>query len=252
MAKQVLYSILEGETGIGAKIYNISTFIVVIISLLPLMCMESQPWFTTIEIATTILFVIDYLARWYIADLTINKSTRSYMEYPFHIMAIIDVLSILPAISLINPAYKVFRCIRLIKIFRVFKLLRLSRSIVLFFNILKLERRILFSVLLIALLYIFVTALIMFNVEPKINPETGAKTFTSFFDAIYWATVTLTTVGYGDLCPVTDIGRCISMISSLFGVAVIALPSGVITARYLDELREARKEHSNKKAKKGD
>ena len=69
------------------------------------------------------------------------------------------------------------------------------------------------------------------------NPETGAETFASFFDALYWATVTLTTVGYGDLCPVTELGRFISMLSSLFGVAIIALPSGVITASYLDELR---------------
>lgn len=81
----------------------------------------------------------------------------------------------------------------------------------------------------------------MFNAEPHINPVTGAETFHSFFDALYWATVTLTTVGYGDLCPVTDIGRVVSMLSSLFGVAIIALPSGVITASYLEELREYRK-----------
>ena len=60
---------------------------------------------------------------------------------------------------------------------------------------------------------------------------------TPFFDALYWATVTLTMVGYGDLTPVTDIGRFVSMLSSLFGVAIIALPSGFITASYLEELR---------------
>ena len=62
-----------------------------------------------------------------------------------------------------------------------------------------------------------------------------------YFDALYWATVTLTTVGYGDMIPVTNLGRFVSMLSSLFGVAVIALPSGVITASYLDELRAMRK-----------
>ena len=82
----------------------------------------------------------------------------------------------------------------------------------------------------------------MFNVEPNINPVTGAATFEDFFDALYWATVTLTTVGgYGDMIPVTDIGRFVSMLSSLFGVAVIALPSGVITASYLDELRSMKR-----------
>ena len=92
----------------------------------------------------------------------------------------------------------------------------------------------------IAVFYVFLTALIMFNAEPHINPETGATTFNDFFDALYWATVTLTTVGYGDLTPATDIGRFVSMLSSLFGVAVIALPSGVITASYLEELRSLR------------
>lgn len=80
----------------------------------------------------------------------------------------------------------------------------------------------------------------MFNVEPRINPATGKATFDTFFDALYWATVTLTTVGYGDLCPVTDAGRIVAMLSSLFGVAIIALPSGVITASYMEELRHRR------------
>ena len=106
----------------------------------------------------------------------------------------------------------------------------------LFLSILYKERQVLSSVLVLALIYIFVTALILFNVEPHVNPYTHQHTFHSFFDALYWATVTLTTVGYGDMCPVTDVGRFVSMLSSLFGVAVIALPSSVITARYLDEL----------------
>jgi voltage-gated potassium channel len=109
-----------------------------------------------------------------------------------------------------------------------------------FIRVLNKERHVLCSVLIMAVLYIFITALIMFNAEPHVNPSTGQETFHSFFDALYWATVTLTTVGYGDLCPVTNLGRMVSMLSSIFGVAIIALPSGVITASYLDELRESK------------
>ena len=86
----------------------------------------------------------------------------------------------------------------------------------------------------------------MFNAEPQINPVTGATTFEDFFDALYWATVTLTTVGYGDLTPVTDLGRFVSMLSSLFGVAIIALPSGVTTASYLEDLKSAHREEDDK------
>ena len=105
--------------------------------------------------------------------------------------------------------------------------------------------KILQAVLSVALFYIFVTAMIMFNAEEDINPETGEYLFESFFDAFYWASCTLTTVGYGDLYPISTTGRVISIISSMVGIAIIALPSGVITAGYLDELRE-RKEKKEK------
>lgn len=75
-------------------------------------------------------------------------------------------------------------------------------------------------------------SLIMFNYEPA---------FESFFDAMYWATTALTTMEYGDIYPNSDAGRLISMISSLIGIAIIALPSGIITARYLEELSNYQK-----------
>ena len=76
--------------------------------------------------------------------------------------------------------------------------------------------------------YILISALVIFNVEPQ--------TFDNFFEAIYWATVSLTTVGYGDIYPTSDIGRIITMISSVFGIAIVALPAGIITAGYMDEI----------------
>jgi voltage-gated potassium channel len=155
-------------------------------------------------------------------------------------MAIIDLLSILPGINVLNQTFKLFRLTRLLRIVRVFKIFRHSKKISVFMNVLRKEKTVLMSVMVLALFYIFVTALIMFNTEPHINPTTGQVTFSSFLDALYWATVTLTTVGYGDLCPVTEIGRVVSMLSSLFGVAIIALPSGVITASYLEELRNSK------------
>ena len=90
----------------------------------------------------------------------------------------------------------------------------------------------------------------MFNFEPHVNPYTGEDTFRSFLDALYWSTVTLTTVGYGDLCPATDLGRIISMFSALFGIAVIALPSGIITASYLDELHKIERKKEKEKERR--
>lgn len=128
----------------------------------------------------------------------------------------------------------------------MFKLFRYSKNIEMLGNVIRREKKILLTVLGIAVFYIFVSALIMFNAEPHRNPDTGNVSFENFFDALYWATVTLTTVGYGDVTPVTNIGRLISMLSSLFGVAIIALPSGVITAAYIEELRAQKKEEDQK------
>lgn len=241
--RETIYSLLERDVDNRfTSAYEFFMLIVILLSIIPLMFINSNAIFRTIDLVTVTIFIVDYLLRWSVADYKLGKGKWSFLIYPFTLMAIVDLLSILPSLTVLNKAFKVFRVTRLLKIFRVFKVIRYSRRIMAFFNVLKKEKNILLSVLFLALLYIFITALIMFNVEPHINPFTGDSTFTSFFDALYWATVTLTTVGYGDMCPVTDVGRLISMFSAIFGVAIIALPSGVITASYLDELRELKKE----------
>lgn len=238
--RKKIYEIIElNQKGFSVSLlYDILMLITISASIFPLMFMEEKPAFHTIEWITVSIFIFDYLMRWLTADYRMGKGKWSFVLYPFSVWAIIDLLSILPGLSLIGKGFKIFRVTRLLRILRLFKFIRYSGRIQVLVSVIRKERNVLLSVLVIAMFYVFLTALIMFNAEPHINPETGAATFDSFFDALYWATVTLTTVGYGDLCPVTDLGRCVSMLSSLFGVAIIALPSGVITASYMDELRE--------------
>ncbi len=221
-----------------SRLYDWYMLTMILVSIIPLMFIEDYSIFGVIEIITVVAFSIDYILRWLTSVIRLKKGVWSYVIYPFTPMAIIDLLSILPGMNLISPEFKLLRLTRLLKIVRLLKIFRYSNKITMFIRVLKKERQVLLSVLVLALFYIFITALLMFNAEPHINPITGEHTFHSFFDALYWATVTLTTVGYGDLCPVTDLGRVVSMLSSLFGVAIIALPSGVITASYLEELRE--------------
>jgi voltage-gated potassium channel len=216
--------------------------ILIIVSIVPLMFVHNYHIFEIIERVTVSAFIVDYICRWLTADIRLKKGSLSYFLYPITPMAIIDLLSILPGLGIISKSFKLFRLTRLLKVIRILKVFRYSDKIAMFIRVLNKERQVLCSVLIMAVLYIFITALIMFNAEPQINPNTGQITFHSFFDALYWATVTLTTVGYGDLCPVTNLGRMVSMLSSIFGVAIIALPSGVITASYLDELRESKKQ----------
>lgn len=248
MLQQKIYSLINRDRkGMWAsRLYDWYMLVMILASVVPLMFINDYPIFRVIEIVTVIAFIIDYILRWSTSNLQLKRGKLSFLIYPFTPMAIIDLLSILPGLNLINPEFKMLRLTRLLKIIRLLKIFRYSDKITFFLTVLRKERQVLLSVLMLAVFYIFVTALVMFNAEPHVNPETGAVTFDSFFDALYWATVTLTTVGYGDLCPVTDIGRVVSMLSSLFGVAIIALPSGVITASYLEELREHRSKNTIK------
>ena len=241
--KEKIYEILDrDQRGLWlSRIYDWYMLAMIVASIVPLMFITDHPIFGVIETVTVAAFILDYAARWSTAAIQLKKGWLSYAIYPFTPMAIIDLLSILPGLNLLSSGFKLLRLTRLLKTVRLLKILRYSNKVAMFIRVLHKEREVLLSVLMLALFYIFVTALIMFNIEPRINPETGAETFHSFFDALYWATVTLTTVGYGDLCPVTEVGRVVSMLSSLFGVAIIALPSGVITASYLEELRMSRK-----------
>lgn len=89
----------------------------------------------------------------------------------------------------------------------------------------------------LVVIYIFISALVIFNVEPT--------TFGNFFDALYWATISMTTVGYGDIYAVSAIGKLITMISSILGVAIIALPVSIMTAGYLEEIETRRHRHKH-------
>lgn len=156
----------------------------------------------------------------------------SFVRYPFSAMAIIDLLSILPSVTFLTSALKILRITRLaraLKILRVVRFARYSRSIAILTRVMQRSKSSLFVVGGLAIVYILVSALIIFNIEPQ--------SFSTYFDAIYWSTVSLTTVGYGDLYPVTTTGRIIAMLSSFFGIAIVALPAGIITAEYVEEIK---------------
>ena len=120
--------------------------------------------------------------------------------------------------------------IRTFRVFRIAKTVRYSKNIQIISNVLKKSKDSLVTVGSLAVCYIMIAALVIFNVEPD--------SFETLFDAIYWATVSLTTVGYGDIYPVTDAGRIITMLSSFVGIAIVALPAGIITAGYMSEIEE--------------
>lgn len=226
-----------------ASAYAVFTTLVVIINLIPLGFKEETELFILIDVITVIIFIVDYLLRLFTADLKLQKGAASFFIYPFTPLAIFDLLCILPSLHLLGYSFrlfKMFRLVRTLRVLRVFKLARFSSSMRLVSNVFKAQKRPLITVLGLAVAYVLVSALVMFNMEPD--------TFDSFFDAVYWAVISLTTVGYGDIYPASNVGRLVTMISSLFGIAVIALPSGIITAGFMDELNRRHREAERARA----
>ena len=238
------------DDGVWSQLYHMSMSAVIAVSIVPLMFREHSTLFWYCDIIPALIFVIDYILRWITADYELKKGWMSFVIYPFTFMAIIDMLSILPTIHLLSPTFKAARITRLLRILRVVKFIRYYEPLEIIMAVIKRQGRILWTVFSLAAFYIFITALIMFNAEEDINPSTGEYLFHTFFDAIYWSACTLTTVGYGDIYPVSQIGRFISMISAFVGVAIVALPSGIITAGYLDELKAKREQKMARKISK--
>ena len=229
-----LYEIISASKGNDkiSFIYDIFMIIVIWASLFPLMFKQSVAAFEILDKVCAGIFICDYLLRWWTADYRYSTSSIvSFLRYPFSVMAIIDLVSVLPSLTVLNQSFKLLRLLRMfrtLRVVRAFKLLRYSKNAQIIANVFKKQKGLLSYVLILTISYIIISALVIFNVEPD--------SFESLFDAIYWATISLTTVGYGDIYPVTEIGRIVTMLSSLFGIAVVALPSGIITAGYMSEL----------------
>ncbi|MCB4943336.1 ion transporter [Streptococcus mutans] len=233
--RQTIYEIIDSkdnDSTVG-KCYNAFMILTISFSLLPPTVKTDSEWKYNIDNITSLLFLIDYLLRFCTADFHLNKGKLSFLYYPFTPLAIIDLLCLSPSVLLWNNSLKLLKIIRFTRMLRLFKIIRHSKNITIILNVLKKQKDSLVIVGIFSLGYIFLSALIIFNVEPN--------TFPSFFDAIYWATISLTTVGYGDIFAVSTIGKIITMFSSLIGVAIVALPAGIITAGYMEEIQNHKK-----------
>ena len=220
MTRKTLFQIIEPHQKENAieKAYDVLMFLTIIVSLIPLTTKSHTGIFMWLDFVSTIIFIVDYVLRLVTADYKLEKGKLSFFLYPFTFLALADLLCILPSLFLLNNSL------------RLFKFIRYSKNIQILTNVLKKQKDSLMIVGLLALGYIFISALIIFNVEPS--------TFPNFFDALYWATISLTTVGYGDIYAVSTTGKIITMISSFLGIAIVALPAGIITAGYMKEIKE--------------
>jgi len=151
------------------------------------------------------------------------KEKLNYMVTP---AAIVDLLAIF-------PAYRPLRVLRIFILFRVLKLLRYTKSINQFVEVIKNKRFELLTLLFLLLFIVTTAGIALYVLEERINPEID-----SLFDALYWSLVTITTVGYGDIAPVTNAGRAISMLTIIAGIGMISFATSVIVSAFSERLSE--------------
>ena len=191
-----------------------------------------------LEGVSSIVFTVEYVLRIVTADFLYPGSgaLASRIKYIISPMALVDLAAILPFwLPMFLPSTMLgIRALRLVRMLRIFKLNRYFDAMKVLGEVIVSKKRELIGSFFFVVILMLISSLLMYSAEHDAQPEV----FRNAFSGLWWAVATLTTVGYGDIYPSSDFGRVISMLSAVLGVAIIALPSGVITASYLDELRE--------------
>lgn len=241
--RKKLNTIIFGTDTKAGKRFDIILLWLILLSVVAVVA-ESMPelglrypqFFYRIDWVFTILFSVEYFTRIYAAE----KRTK----YIFSYWGIIDFLSILPAyISLFIAGYHyllVIRVLRLIRIFRILRLIRFTREGQVLLSALKLSSYKIGVFITFIFTFIVLVGTLMYVIE------SGNPGFSSIPASIYWGIVTVTTVGFGDIVPYTRLGQIIASAMMLAGYAIIAVPTGIVTAELTKKVKEKHKKECGK------
>lgn len=234
-----LKSLVEEHDTPEGKIFDLVVQALIIISLftfsletLPNLSERSQNLLMIAEVIIVLLFTIEYALRVYVAE----RKTG----YIFSFYGIVDFLAILPFYLALGVDMRTLRALRLLRLFRLFKLARYNRAIERFVNAFTIAREeiIIFAMVTIIMLYLSATGIYYF--EHEAQPEL----FASIFHSMWWAVVTLTTVGYGDMYPITVGGRIFTFVVLIIGIGIVAIPAGLL-ASALNKVRRDEEEDAD-------
>lgn len=196
-------------------------------------------WFRGFEIFSVVVFTIEYLLR--VWSCTIKSEYRhpfwGRLRFIVTPLALIDLLAIIPFyLPLLSPQFRVGRALRLLRLFRVLKLHRYTDSLKILGRVLRLKQEELILSLFVLSILLAVASSLIYFAEHQAQPEA----FSSIPEAMWWGTITLTTVGYGDVYPVTLLGRILGGSLAILGIGLFALPAGILASGFSEEL-QARK-----------
>ncbi|BBB25658.1 ion transporter [Amphritea japonica] len=248
--RKLTYEILE----IGNKQHMlgrvIDIFLIALISLnvlfviletLPSISADNHLWFHRFEVFSVLVFTLEYIARVWSA---VEDDERNHhqpfwgrIRYMLTPMALIDLIVILPFyLSMVITGIDL-RFMRVLRLLRVFKLTRYSSSMSLLLQVLHRESRSISAALFVLFMLIIVASSLIYFAEHKAQPDV----FSSIPAAMWWSIVTMTTVGYGDVIPITAMGKIMASIISIMSLGIVALPAGLLASGFSEALRQRRR-----------
>ncbi|HCH70086.1 MAG TPA: hypothetical protein DE042_06305 [Colwellia sp.] len=240
------YQLLESETrkNFTAKAINLFLIILIIINVIAAIFESEANYhdiyhqeFALFEFISLSFFCVEYLLRvWCCIEdpkyrgISTIKARANYILTP---MALIDLIAILPFIIALFFSIDL-RTLRLLRVLRLLKLTHYFKGFNIFINVITKEFKSITAAMMVMMFLIVIAASLMHAVEGKVQPDV----FGSIIQSFWWAVVTMTTVGYGDVVPITAIGKVISTFIMLIGVGLVALPAAMLAARFSEELHE--------------
>jgi voltage-gated potassium channel len=252
-----LYLILEPDEkgGILEKVFEFILITTILLNILfivldsiPSIHAQYAEIFDDFEIFSLVFFTVEYLARVYsiVENRKYAHPISGRLKYIRSPIAIVDLLAILPFyLKFVTIDLRFLRIFRLMGLFRMFKIARYLHALKIFRRVMQDRKEQLVLSFIFILFILVVISFIMFYVENEAQPDK----FSSIPATMWWGIATLTTVGYGDVVPVTSLGKFLGGVFALAGVGLLALPAGILSSGFFEMLHEKRSESNSKSVK---
>lgn len=223
--KKQIKDIVEINDNRGSKYFSFFIQALILLSIItfsvetiPDLKPQTRTILQSIELISVLVFTAEYLLRIYVAD--------SKPKFIFSFFGIIDFLAILPFYLSFGVDLRSLRALRFLRLFRVLKLVRYNKAMNHFTKAIKTAKEEILLFIFITLILIYFSAVGIYYFENQAQPEH----FSSIFDSLWWAIITLTTVGYGDVYPITVGGKVFTFFILMIGLGIVAIPTGIISS----------------------